>query len=76
MDFSKLVMYSVYGKEIPIKAKYFNHEFECSNRKNEISIGNVMFTKFGQALCKAITVNEAANFWNKYCLPFLKMYNI
>lgn len=76
MDFSKLVMYSVYGKEIPIKAKYFNHEFECSNRKNEISIGNVMFTKSGQALCKAITVNEAANFWDKYCLPFLKMYNI
>ena len=35
-----------------------------------------MFTKLGQALCKAITVNEAANFWDKYCLPFLKMYNI
>ncbi len=35
-----------------------------------------MFTKSGQALCKAITVNEAANFWDKYCLPFLKMYNI
>ena len=76
MDFSKLLAYSICPKEIPIKAKYFNHEFECSKRKNQMKIGSVMFTKLGQALCKAITVNEATNFWDKYCLPFLKMYNI
>ena len=76
MDFSKLGIYSVYGKDIPIKAKYFNHEFECSNRKTEMNIGNVMFTKLGQALCKAITVDETKNFWDEYCLPFLKMCNV
>ena len=31
-----------------------------------------MFTKSGQALCKAISVEKKEDFWEHYCLPFWK----
>ena len=56
----------------PIKVHYFDLEYEMSDSKESVSVGNVIFTKSGQALCKAISVEKKEGFWEEYCLPFWK----
>ena len=52
------------------KVFYFDNEYEV--HKEEIDIGNVVFTKIGKALCETIEVEKVEGFWEKYCLPFWK----
>lgn len=48
---------------------YFEREYEFSGKK-EIGIGNVIYTKSGEALCQSLDLEEIEGFWEKYCLPF------
>lgn len=55
-------------KDLP-KVICFDREYKFSGKK-EIGIGNVIYTKFGEALCQSLDVEEIEGFWEKYYLPF------
>lgn len=61
--------YVLTTEKVPEKVIYYNKEYELSEEKN-ISIGNVIFTKSGQALCQSLDVDKIEGFWETYCLPF------
>lgn len=61
--------YALEAEKIPAKVIYFDKEYEISKEK-DISMGNVVFTKSGQALCQSIDVDKIEGFWETYCLPF------
>lgn len=64
--------YIIESDKTTIKITYFDLEYEVEKNNKELRIGNVMFTKSGQALCKAISVEKKEDFWEHYCLPFWK----
>lgn len=64
--------YQIKGEKKPIKVQYFDLEYKMSDIKESVHVGNVIFTKSGQALCKAISAEKKEGFWEKYCLPCLK----
>ncbi len=64
--------YAWSGEIKPVKIHYFSKEIELPDGMDTVSSGNVMFTKTGQALCKAITTEERMDFWEKYCLPSIE----
>ena len=49
---------------------YFDMEYRLPEEEKQIKVGNVLFTKSGQALCRSISVDKLEGFWEKYCLPF------
>ncbi len=53
----------------PIVIKYCGKEYEFPEGMNSFHMGNVIFTKAGQALCRAISVEERKEFWENYCIP-------
>lgn len=75
MDFTRINAYQIESDEVPIKVHYYNWEYELSKSKEEVNIGNVGFTKSGQALCKAIVTDEPEGFWKEYCFPYLLANN-
>lgn len=75
MDFTRINAYQIESNEVPIKVHYYNWEYELSKSKEEVNIGNVVFTKSGQALCKAIVTAESEGFWKEYCFPYLLANN-
>lgn len=71
MDFGALFSYTLTTDKIPAKILYHGIEYEHFESKT-IRIGNVIFTKPGNALCKSIDVDGIDGFWEAYCLPFFK----
>jgi len=70
MDLSAIFPgYALTVEEIPAKVIYYDKVYELSE-ENEISVGNVIFTKSGQALCQSIDVDRIEGYWEAYCLPF------
>ena len=65
--------YTVVPDGIPAKLIYFDKELQFS--QDEIRVGHVIFTKYGQALCQSIDVKKIDGFWEKYCLSFWKELN-
>ncbi|MDE6154970.1 MAG: DUF2806 domain-containing protein [Eubacterium sp.] len=63
--------YKLEAETVAAKVIYFDKEFEL-DEENDIAVGNVLFTKAGQALCQSIDVNMIEGFWEAYCLPFWK----
>lgn len=63
--------YALEVETVPAKVTYFDKEYELSEEK-QINLGNVLFTKSGQALCQSIDVNKIDGFWETYCLPLWK----
>lgn len=63
--------YSLTTSEIPAKVTYFDKQYELLKEK-EIRVGNMLYTKSGQALCESIDVNELEGYWETYCIPFWK----
>lgn len=75
MDFGILSSgYARKSKTFPEKIIYFDKEYELSGEKS-IPIGNVVFTKSGEALCRSIDVDKIEGFWETYCLPFWEERN-
>ncbi|MCM1026842.1 MAG: DUF2806 domain-containing protein [Clostridium sp.] len=66
--------YALEAEAVSEKIIYFDKEFEIVRQK-DISVGNVVFTKSGQALCQSIDVDMIEGFWETYCLPFWKEHN-
>ncbi len=54
---------------LPIQIHYFDKEIHFSEGVRKIPIGNVIFTKTGQALCSAIEAEKQEGFWETICLP-------
>lgn len=71
MDFGPLTdsAYLLAGENVSSKVVYFDMEYELYGQ-NSVPVGNVIFTKTGEALIQAITVDKIDGFWEKYCLPF------
>ena len=53
----------------PVTVCYHDKHTLFSESIRRIPIGNVMFTKTGQALCKAIDAEKQDDFWEEICLP-------
>lgn len=49
---------------------YFDKQFIIPDDIEELPVGNVIFTKTGQALCRAIHPEQQDDFFNKYCIPY------
>lgn len=56
--------------ETPIHVKYFDKQYQLPNNTFDLPVGNVLFTKAGQALCHAIETEEQTDFFEQYCIPF------
>lgn len=71
MDFSGID--DIYGVKFyitPAVIKYQNNKYELPKEMNNFPVGNVLFTKTGNALCKALKISEEQEgFWEEYCLP-------
>ena len=61
--------YAIGTNSLPAEVIYYDHKYELTE-KNDISVGNVLFTKAGQALYESIEVEELEGFWEDVCLPF------
>lgn len=57
---------SVHSK--PASIHYFDQTFCKDNENDEFAIGNVVFTKAGNALCRAVKVKKIEGFFNEYCI--------
>lgn len=68
MGFMDNAYHTKYDQEQVI-IQYFGKSYELPRGMNYFSVGNVIFTKAGQALCKAITVSEQEGFWEMCCIP-------
>ena len=49
--------------------RYFDKEYQLKEDES-INIGNVIYTKYGVALCKSIEVEEIEGFWEGYCVKY------
>ena len=56
-------------KKKRVVINYYDHTYELPEGMSTCSVGNIVFTKAGQALCKAIIVEEQKGFWENECLP-------
>lgn len=63
--------YQLVNETLPTKVIYFDEQYEILEDETT-EIGNVIFTKSGQALCQSINVDKVEGFWETYCLPFFK----
>lgn len=57
---------------LPNKIIYYDMEKELKD-KRDLQVGNVLFTKAGQALYWAIDAEKVEGFWENYCIPFGKI---
>ena len=63
--------YALTTKNAHSKVVYYDKNYDIGD-KNQIDVGNVIFTKSGQALCQAIDTEIVDGFWETYCLPLWK----
>ena len=61
--------YVIESESNSIKVLYFDSEYEMEKGTRKVRVGNVLFTKSGLALHKAISVEKKEGFWEEYCLP-------
>lgn len=59
-------------KACPSDIHYFDKSYKLMENMIQIPIGNVIFTKVGQALCQVIETRGYENFVEEYCIPFWK----
>lgn len=56
----------------PSNIYYFDKGYQPLENMNQIPVGNVIFTKTGQALCQVIETKGHENFVEEYCIPYWK----
>ena len=49
---------------------YFDKQYKVPDIMDELPVGNVLYTKTGQALRRAIKPEQQEDFFNQYCIPF------
>lgn len=57
-----------YDKQ-PNAIRYCDKIYVLPKEMDSFRVGNVIFTKAGQALCSVIEVEKQEDFWEQYCLP-------
>ncbi len=60
----------------PIVLHYFDEIFTFPNDIYEVPLGNVLYTKSGHALCKAIKAEKDKDFFKAYCIPLCEKHII
>lgn len=55
----------------PIVVHYYGKQHVLPSGIFDLPVGNVIFTKTGQALCQAIETEEQEGFFEQYYIPFL-----
>ena len=53
-------------------AHYFEHKYMFPVGLHEIAVGKVLFTKDGDALCKAIECSEHDSLWEDFLYPWFE----
>ena len=59
-------------KTLPIIIHYHNQELTLPENITEFDYGCVMYTKAGEALCKAINPKKVDGFFEDVCIPFFE----
>ena len=54
----------------PIVVHYHDEEYIISNNNGEFSVGNVIYTNAGMALCQAVSPKKIEGFFSDKCVPF------
>ncbi|MCD8006088.1 MAG: DUF2806 domain-containing protein [Oscillospiraceae bacterium] len=54
---------------------YFDMEYKFHHTAS-VPVGNVVYTKAGMALCNLIEANKVEGFWEEFCLPIFKSYDV
>ncbi len=62
--------YKTTCSDVPIEICYFDKHFSMPEDVKEVPIGNVIFTKSGQALCRVIEAEEQKKYFEQYCIPY------
>lgn len=55
----------------PIVVHYYEKQYVLPTGISDLPVGNVIYTKAGQALCQAIETEEQEGFFEQYYIPFL-----
>ena len=55
------------------KVWYFGSTYTLPDGKDTIDMGNVIFTRIGKALCKAVGQEKVDDFFEKCCVPFWQL---
>lgn len=63
--------YVLESDQLPAVVTYYGKKYESAENLR-INVGNVLFTKAGQALYQSIEAGEVDGFWEKFCIPFWK----
>ena len=75
MDFGGIATgYNLPSEDEVATAHYFDNEYIYPREKESVDIGNVIYTKSGQALHRAIVSKKIEGFWEEFCLPWLESY--
>ncbi len=53
----------------PVVIHYFDEEYRLPHGKKTFGIGKVVYTKAGQALCRAVKPQKIEGFFEEYCIP-------
>ena len=62
--------YMVVCETKPLVIHYNEENYELQNNTDNLRVGNVIFTKTGKALCKAVAIEKQEDFFEKHCIPF------
>lgn len=61
--------YNITYKKAPVIIHYFDEQYIVPEMKTTFPVGNVLFTKAGRALCKAVNAEKREGFFQTYCVP-------
>lgn len=53
----------------PVIITYFDEEYEIKDNEASFEVGNVIYTKAGAALCRAVKPNKINRFLEDHCIP-------
>lgn len=53
---------------------YFGRSYSVPVERNTLPVGNVIYTRIGHALCRAVGQQEVANFFDDCCLPYWRQF--
>lgn len=63
--------YEILVETKDVNVRYFDNSQDFVVDKDHFPVGNVLFTKSGEALCNALEPDKVDGFWENLCLPYL-----
>jgi len=65
-------IYMIDNIKKPINIHYFDESYKLPDSMDYFLCGNVIYTKSGSALCRALNVEKRKGFFDKYCVPMFE----